>query len=100
MVSELIRVEVVYALPLKQIRLMVNVPHSSTVRDVLLESGLLRRVPELSLDSIKVGIYSRMVALDFPVKGGERLEVYRPLTADPRAMRKQRADKAKDDARA
>ena len=100
MVSELIRVEVVYALPLKQIRLMVNVPHSSTVRDVLLESGLLRRVPELSLDSIKVGIYSRVVALDFPVKGGGRLEVYRPLTADPRAMRKQRADKAKDDARA
>ncbi|MFC3914660.1 RnfH family protein [Pseudaeromonas sharmana] len=94
--SELIRAEVVYALPQKQTLLVVKLVAGSTVRDAIQASGLLQRVPELVLETLKVGIYSRLVSLDTLLRGGERIEVYRPLTADPRAMRKQRADKAKE----
>ena len=94
--SELIRAEVVYALPQKQTLLVVKLYAGSTVRDAIQASGLLQRVPELVLETLKVGIYSRLVSLDTLLRGGERIEVYRPLTADPRAMRKQRADKAKE----
>ena len=100
MVTETIHVEVVYALPHKQTLLTVKVAPGSTIAQALDASGLWQRHPELDPATQKVGIYSRLVPPAAPRQGGERIEVYRPLTADPREMRRKRAEKAKDEGRA
>lgn len=93
--TDLIQVEVAYALPLKQTVLMVKLAQGATVEQAINESGLLRRHPELSLLDLKVGIYARSVSLTQPLQGGERIEIYRPLKADPRELRRKRAEQAK-----
>ena len=100
MVVDTARVEVVYALPLKQHVVQLKWESGMTLGSAIAQSGLLSRFPELELDSLKAGVYSRMVPLDTVLQGGERIEIYRPLTADPREMRRKRADKAKDEGRA
>lgn len=62
-----------------------------TVAQVLEQSGLLSKHPELC--HMPVGIFSRMVSLDTPVKSGDRVEIYRPLTLDPMETRRRRAKK-------
>lgn len=98
--SELVNIEVVYALPEKQVLLSLKVASGSSIEQALQQSGVLRRFPELDLAMMKVGIYSRIVPLTTALVGGERIEIYRPLTADPREMRRKRAEKAKDEGRA
>lgn len=100
MVADSAKVEVVYALPLKQHVVPLRVEPGMTLAMAIAQSGILNRCPELELDKLKVGIFSRLVPLDTPLQGGERIEIYRPLTADPREMRRKRADKAKDEGRA
>lgn len=100
MVAELVNIEVVYALPEKQVLLALKVASGSSIEQALQQSGVLRRFPELDLATMKVGIYSRIVPLTTALAGGERIEIYRPLTADPREMRRKRAEKAKDEGRA
>ena len=99
MVGELLRVEVVYALPMRQTVLPVSVTAGSTVEQAIAQSGMLRRFPEIADRPLVVGIYSRPVTLQTVLQGGERIEIYRPLVADPRAMRQQRADRAKAEGR-
>lgn len=99
MVSELLRVEVVYALPMRQMVLPVSVTPGSTVEEAIAQSGMLRRFPEISDRPLAIGIFSRPVAMQTVLQGGERIEIYRPLIADPRAMRQQRADRAKMEGR-
>ncbi len=94
------KVEVVYALPLKQYAVQLKWEPGMTLGMAITQSGMLHRFPELELDKLKVGIFSRLVPLDTQLQGGERVEIYRPLTADPREMRRKRADKAKDEGRA
>ena len=89
-----ISVEVVYALPEKQYQLYVKVKQGSTVEQAILKSGLLELRREIDLASNKVGIYSRPVKLDDVVQEGDRIEIYRPLIADPKELRRQRAERA------
>ncbi|WP_337009571.1 RnfH family protein [Pantoea sp. AS142] len=89
-----ISVEVVYALPEKQYQLYVNVEQGSTVELAIHKSGLLELRREIDLASNKVGIYSRPVKLDDEVNEGDRIEIYRPLIADPKELRRQRAERA------
>lgn len=86
-------VEVVYALPEQQYLLTLTVPEGSTVRDVALASGLDQYVPTLNLHSIKLGIFGQQVAQPEThiVREGDRVELYRPLQADPKAARARRA---------
>lgn len=99
MVSTNINVEVIYALPKEQITFTVNIAQGATAQQVIEASGILNKYPEIELDKNKLGIYSRLIKLDTVVAGGERVEIYRPLIADPKEMRKRRADKAKEDGR-
>ncbi len=96
MSGDLIQVEVAYALPQEQVVLRVDVPAGATVRDAVNQSGLLARYPDISLEQNRVGIYARLVSPDDAVSAGDRVEVYRPLQADPKASR--RAKAAKDEA--
>ena len=86
-----VAVKVVYALPDRQVLTELTVPVGSTVRDVVACSGLLERFPEIDLETNRVGVYSRLVELDAVVNDGDRVEIYRPLTADPKSARRRRA---------
>ncbi|MFB6327628.1 RnfH family protein [Pantoea deleyi] len=89
-----ITVEVVYALPDKQYQLYVKVEEGSTVEQAINASGLLELRREIDLSSNKVGVYSRPVKLDDVINVGDRIEIYRPLIADPKELRRQRAERA------
>ena len=99
MVSTKINVDVIYALPKEQITFTVNLEQGATAQQAIEASGILVKYPEIELNKNKLGIYSRLIKLDTVVEDGERVEIYRPLTADPKEMRKRRAEKAKEDGR-
>ena len=96
MVEAVIKVEVVYAAVDRQVLLSVTVPVGATVRDALFKSGLNGEFPELDLASCPVGIFGKLIAdpVIRQVQEGDRIEVYRPLLADPKEVRRLRAAKA------
>ncbi len=87
-------VEVVYALPEKQYLQRVTLEDGATVEEAIRASGLLALRSDIDLAKNKVGIYSRPVKLADNVKDGDRVEIYRPLIADPKELRRQRAEKS------
>lgn len=89
-----IRVEVVYALPERQYVRQVKLAAGSNVEQAILASGLLELRSDIDLASNKVGIYSRPAKLSDVLNDGDRIEIYRPLIADPKELRRQRAEKA------
>lgn len=89
-----IKVEVVYALPEKQYLLKVRLAQGSTVEQAIAASGILELRTDIDLTKNKVGIFSRPVKLTDTVNDGDRVEIYRPLIADPKELRRQRAEKA------
>ena len=68
----------------------LRVPAGTTVRSVIERSRLLERHPEIDLAQNRVGIYARFVSLEALVQNGDRVEIYRPLQADPKELRRQR----------
>ncbi len=98
--ADVILIEVAFALPQRQSLLCVSVPVDATVRQAIESPGILRMYPEIALTLHKVGIWSRTVRLEDSLNAGDRIEIYRPLIADPKDMRKGRADKAKEEGRA
>lgn len=91
MVEELIRVEVAFARPDEQAILTVDVPSSATIAQAIERSGIMQRFPEIDLDENKVGIFGKAKALTDGLRVGDRIEIYRPLIADPKESRRQRA---------
>ncbi len=98
--GEQIAIEVAFALPKRQTLLSLQVPVGSTIRQAIESSGILATYPEIDLAVNKVGIWSRSAKLDEVLNAGDRIEIYRPLVADPKDMRRRRAEKAKDEGRA
>ncbi|MBC7003528.1 RnfH family protein [Photobacterium sp. BZF1] len=96
--EKLIHVEVVYALPDVQKVIRVTVTPDMQVQQIIEQSGVLALYPEIDLKKNKVGIYSRNVKLDATVHDGDRIEIYRPLLADPKEIRRKRAEQAKQEA--
>jgi len=90
-----IRVEVVYALPERQYLRIVKLEQGSNVEQALLASGLLELRKDIDLKKNKFGIYSRPVKLADIVNDGDRIEIYRPLIADPKELRRIRAERSK-----
>lgn len=89
-----IAVEVAYALPEKQYLRHVTLEEGATVEQAIHASGLLALRTDIDLAKNKVGIYSRPVKLTDVLSDGDRVEIYRPLIADPKELRRQRAEKA------
>ncbi|EGN6367459.1 RnfH family protein [Salmonella enterica] len=87
-------VEVAYALPEKQYLLRVTLEQGATVEEAIRASGLLELRTDIDLAKNKVGVYSRPVKLTDTVQDGDRVEIYRPLIVDPKALRRQRAEKS------
>lgn len=85
-------VTVVYGLPERQHVLRTEVAPGTTVVQAIMASGLLELEPALRDAELRAGIWNHRVALDAMVRAGERIEVYRPLTVDPKEARRIRAD--------
>jgi hypothetical protein len=90
-VPDEIRVEVVYALPARQRLLTIRVPAGTSVAEAVRHSGILNEFPEIDLARVSVGIFSRRVSLEHVLRADDRIEIYRPLLADPKSARRARA---------
>ena len=96
MVESVIEIEVVHAAVDRQVLRTVSVPEGTTVREAALKSGIGAEFPELALSGCPLGIFGKVVADPQirPIQAGERIEIYRPLLADPKEVRRLRAAKA------
>ena len=93
--AEQITVEVAFALPDQQVILEVEVDEGSTVEQAINASGILDHFPQIDLATNKVGIFGKISKLTNPVRARDRIEIYRPLIADPKEVRKKRAAEGK-----
>ena len=94
--AEHIRVEVVYALPQRAEVVQLQLDQGATARQAVEASGLLQKYPDIELDGRnKLGIYAKLARPETELRDRDRIEIYRPLIADPKAVRKKRADEGK-----
>jgi putative ubiquitin-RnfH superfamily antitoxin RatB of RatAB toxin-antitoxin module len=93
--SDTMNVEIVYALPNRQELIQLKLPAGSTVGDAVQASGLLQKYPDIDLAKSKFGIFSKLAKPDAPLRDRDRVEIYRPLIADPKAVRAARAAEGK-----
>jgi putative ubiquitin-RnfH superfamily antitoxin RatB of RatAB toxin-antitoxin module len=85
-----VHIEVMYARGEEQVSVALSVPSGTTVAEALQRSGLPTRYPEIAGET-PLGIFGKVVARDTPVAAGDRVEIYRPLIADPKQARRRRA---------
>ena len=89
-------VEVAYALPDKQSLISLEVEEGTTIKEAIEASGVLDTYNQIDLTRDKIGIFSKFARLDTVLREKDRIEIYRPLIADPKKVRKERAAKGKD----
>ena len=92
---ETINVEVAYALPEKQVILPVNVELGTTIGGAIVQSGIMMEFPELDIEKSDVGIFGKVATMTTVLADGDRVEIYRPLIADPKEVRRKRAAEGK-----
>ncbi|HJW80603.1 MAG TPA: RnfH family protein [Acidiferrobacterales bacterium] len=90
-----IEVQVAYAAPERQIAKTLTLPAGSSVEQAIRASGLLEKFPEIDLTYQRIGVFGEFVWLDECLQGGERVEIYRALIADPKEARRRRAQERK-----
>ena len=95
-----IQIEVVYGLPTRQELITIMVEDGTLLEQGIIESGILNAFEEIDLTINKVGIWNRSAKLTDTLRDLDRIEIYRPLIADPKEVRKRRAEKAKEEGRA
>lgn len=93
--AETIHIEVVYARADRQDVIPLTLPAGTTLKQAVEASGLPARYPDIDLARGKFGIYSKLVKPDTVLRDRDRVEIYRPLIADPKEVRKQRAAEGK-----
>lgn len=91
MVDKQLHVEVAFALRDRQVLLVLEIENGRSVEDVIRRSGILEAFPEIDIARSSVGIFGRVVPLDTRVRDGDRVEIYRPLIADPKELRRRNA---------
>ena len=82
------KVSVAYALPHRQMLLTVVLTEGATVKEALERSGMLKQCPEIDLTTQKIGVFHKIVPLDAVLVDGDRVEIYRPITVDPKTVRR------------
>ncbi|MBF0355078.1 MAG: RnfH family protein [Alphaproteobacteria bacterium] len=92
------KVGVAYATPARQLWLNVDLPEGATIKDAIEKSGILKQFPEIDLASQKVGVFGKASTLEAVLEEGARVEIYRPMTADPKTV--PRRAKAGEEAKA
>ncbi len=95
MAEEAIQVEVAYARPDEQVILTLQAAPGTTLVQAVEQSGILRLFPEIDINTNKFGVFGKMAKADAELREGDRVEIYRPLIADPKEQRKKRAAQGK-----
>ena len=95
MTEETFEIEVAYALPDEQVLLKAQVEQGATVLTGIEQSGILKKFPQIDPHKDAVGIFGKKSKLDALLSAGDRIEIYRPLIADPKEARKKRAAKGR-----
>ena len=91
-----IRVEVAYALPREQVIIAMDMDAGITAREAVELSGILDKFPDIELgEKNKLGVFGKLVKDNTVLRGGDRVEIYRPLIADPKEVRRRRAAEGK-----
>lgn len=93
--SELFDIEVAYATPGREFIIALRLPRGASAREAIAQSQIMERLPEIDLTRNKIGVYGKIVGLDYLLQPYDRVEIYRPLTIDPKEIRRLRANKAK-----
>jgi len=88
---EIITVEVAYAEPQEQFLRRLELPAGGTVADAIAASEVSSAFPDIDIDPGRVGIFSRKVSMSQVLEEGDRVEIYRPLQADPKEVRRAKA---------
>ncbi|NOZ52755.1 MAG: RnfH family protein [Gammaproteobacteria bacterium] len=90
-----VAVEVAYATPATQVIIPLDVAEGTTAEQAIIQSGIIDQFPEIDLSHNKIGIFSKITKKETLLREKDRVEIYRPLIADPKAVRKQRAAEGK-----
>ena len=80
------KIGIAYALSKRQVWFDVELPDGATIQDAINKSGILKQFPDIDLEKQKVGIYSKVSKLDTLLTDGDRVEIYRPITCDPKTV--------------
>jgi putative ubiquitin-RnfH superfamily antitoxin RatB of RatAB toxin-antitoxin module len=91
--ADLLQVQVCYATPAREILLDLAVAPGTTIEQAIVQSGVLAQVPGIDLATQPVGLYGKKKPLDTVLRERDRIEIYRPLVADPKDSRRRRAEK-------
>jgi putative ubiquitin-RnfH superfamily antitoxin RatB of RatAB toxin-antitoxin module len=91
--AQSLKIQVCYATPDLEILLDLAVPGGTTVYQAIRQSGILKTSPEIDLSVNEVGIHGKLKTLDTVLRDHDRIEIYRPLIADPKETRRRRANK-------
>lgn len=91
------QIAVAYSDPANQMWLRIEVPDDANVEQAIIKSGILRQFPDIDLTEQKVGVFGRLVDLDDALKPGDRIEIYRPIIADPKTVPRRRTGDEDDD---
>lgn len=87
------RVGLTYAEPGNQVWLNLEVPEGATLQDAIEASGILERFPHIDLDQQKVGVFGKIKPLQTELSEGDRVEIYRPIVADPKKVKRRKTEK-------
>ena len=90
-----ILIEVAYALPHKQLIIPIKVKQGTTAEEAINTSGIIKKFPEIDLNVNQIGIFGKLSQKDHVLRERDRVEIYRPLIADPKEIRRQRAAEGK-----
>ena len=93
--KERIKIEVVHAVRDGQVLVGLEVEDGTTAGQAIERSGILQRVAGIELVRGRVGVFGKVVSLDYPLRNGDRVEIYRPLLADPKRLRRESAARPK-----
>ncbi len=91
MVDNKTLIEVAYATPAKQLILECQVETGTSARDAVAISGINQHFSEIDLENCELGVFGKAIPADYELQDGDRIEIYRPLIADPKEIRRQRA---------
>ena len=86
-----ILIEVAYALPKNQLIIPIKMKAGTTAEEAIKASGIMKKFPEIDLAKNQIGIFGKLTQLDHVMRERDRIEIYRPLIADPKEIRRQRA---------
>lgn len=93
--TEWLQLEVAYARPERQLIVKLSLPAGTTAHEAVLQSGIAGEFPDIDLTRLQLGVFGKAVPAEHVLRDRDRVEIYRPLQADPKEVRRRRAEAGK-----